>query len=124
MPSLRSKTRKLSYGEQLAVIEEVIERFEKSFDEFKKEFGEELKSIHLNFVRKSDFDHKFDDMGKSIEDLNEKVDEGFKGIEERLKEGKKVTDWLKKNLFFFLGVTGAILYLIDRIPLLKDLLKL
>lgn len=119
--SLQQKQKNLSYKEQLAVVDAVLERVENSFEEFKEDLKTELKFIHEQFVRKDDFNHKLEDINENISNLDTKMDKGFSLIEKRLSEGKKITEWLRENFLILLGVGLTVLWLIDHIKSLKDL---
>lgn len=118
--SLQQKQKNLSYKEQLAVVDAVLERVENSFEEFKEELTKEIKFIHDQFVRKDDFNHKLEDINKNIHHINTKMTEGFSSIEKRLSEGKKITEWLRENFLILLGVGLTVLWLIDHIKSLKE----
>lgn len=119
--ALQQKQKHLSYKEQLAVVDAVLERVENSFEEFKEDLKTELKFIHEQFVRKDDFNHKLEDINENISNLDSKMDKGFSLIEKRLSEGKKVTEWLREHFLILLGVGLTVLWLIDHVKSLKDL---
>jgi phosphoenolpyruvate carboxylase len=118
--SLQQKQKNLSYKEQLAVVDAVLERVENSFEEFKEELTKEIKFIHDQFVRKDDFNHKLEDINKNIHHIDTKMTEGFSLIEKRLADGKKITEWLRQNFLILLGVGLTVLWLIDHIKSLKE----
>lgn len=118
--SLQPKQKNLTYKEQLAVVDAVLERVENSFEEFKEELTKEIKFIHDQFVRKDDFNHKLEDINKNIHHINTKMTEGFSSIEKRLADGKKITEWLRQNFLILLGVGLTVLWLIDHVKSLKE----
>ncbi len=114
--------KKSSYTEQIAVFDEVLERVEKGFDEFKKELKEDLKEMHEIFVRKDEFKFQIESLNGAVKKVDEKVDTGFKNIELKLGEGRNISEWIRKNVFTLLGVAMTILWLIDHSEFVKKFL--
>lgn len=113
--------KRVSYSEQIAVFDEVLERVEKGFDEFKRELKTDLKEMHEVFVRKDEFKFQIESLNVAVKTVDTKVDDGFKKIEQKLGEGRAISEWIKKNAYILIGVAWALQYAIDHVDLLKKI---
>lgn len=118
----QSIKKRSSYTEQIAVFDEVLERVEKGFDEFKKELKTDLKEMHEIFVRKDEFKFQIENLNSTVNKIDEKVDTGFKNVEKKLGEGRNISEWLRNNMLTLLAVGAVVLWLIDHSEFVKKLL--